>query len=51
MEAVKTLMETGLCAKSELSFWLLLQGIDSFKAREYWNTDTNGCTIPPDYEE
>jgi uncharacterized protein DUF1353 len=51
MEAVKTLMETGFCAKSELSFWLLFQGIDSFKAREYWNTNTNGCTLPPDYEE
>jgi hypothetical protein len=51
MEAVKTLMETNYCAKSELSFWLLFQGIDSFKAREYWNTNTNGCTLPPDYEE
>jgi hypothetical protein len=34
-----------------LSFWLLFQGIDSASARNYWNTDTNGCTLPPDYEE
>ena len=51
MEAVKALMETGFCARSELSFWLLFQGIDSFKAREYWSTNTGGCTLPPDYEE
>ena len=51
MEGVKTLMETGVCLKSELSFWLLFQGIDSASARNYWNTDTNGCTLPPDYEE
>jgi hypothetical protein len=51
MEGVKTLMETGVCVKSELSFWLLFQGIDSSSAREYWNTNTAGCTLPPDYEE
>jgi hypothetical protein len=51
MEAVKALMETGICVKSELSFWLLFQGIDSATAREYWATDTGGCTLPPDYEE
>jgi Protein of unknown function (DUF1353) len=51
MEAVKTLMETGVCAKSELSFWLLFQGIDSASARAYWAADPGGCTLPPDYEE
>ena len=51
MEAVKTLMETGVCVKSELSFWLLFQGIDSASARAYWAADTGGCTLPPDYEE
>jgi len=51
MEAIKTLMETGICPKSEWTFWALYQGISSDKAREYWDTDTGGCTLPPDLQE
>ena len=51
MEAIKTLMETGICPKSEWTFWALYQGISSDKAREYWDTDTGGCTLTPDFQE
>lgn len=51
MEALKTLMETGLSPKSEWTFWAIYQGINGSAARQYWTTHPSDCTLPPDLEE
>lgn len=45
MEAVKTLMVSGVCPLSELDFNLIYHGINSAFARDIWNS-TPGVTLP-----
>ena len=51
MEAVKTLMETGVCPLDRIAFRAIQGGIDSPVARIVWNLDAPICPIPPDAEE
>jgi hypothetical protein len=51
MEAVKTLMETGVCPLDRITFRAIQGGIDSPVARIVWDLDAPECPIPPDLEE
>jgi hypothetical protein len=47
MEGVKTLMESRLCPKESVTFWLLYQAISSGIAHGYWDRKPPKCTLPP----
>ena len=47
MEALKTLMETGIVTKNVLDFDLIYAGVSSPIAKGLWNTMPPTCPIPP----
>jgi hypothetical protein len=51
MEAVKTLMETGVCDRSDLTFRAIYLGISSPIARKLWDKQPPACPLPPDHAE
>jgi len=51
MEAVRTLMNMGLCPSSSVVFGMLSLGIDSIVARRLWNAQPPTCPLPPDSSE
>jgi hypothetical protein len=51
MEALKTMMESGLVQKDVVAFSAIYAAIDSFIARGYWNRNPPVCTIPADQPE
>src|SRR5262245_5953026 len=51
MEAVRTLMESGICPRSSIVFGMIHFGIDSVVARRLWNARPPACPLPPDSSE
>jgi hypothetical protein len=51
MEAVRTLMSTGICPTSSIVFGMIYLGIDSIIARRLWNARPTSCPLPPDTSE
>jgi hypothetical protein len=51
MEAVKTLMEIGICPRGDLTFRVIFAGINSNVARDIWNRQHPSCPLPPDAAE
>jgi hypothetical protein len=51
MEAVKTLMATGICPLDRVAFRAIQGGIDSPVARIVWDLEPAQCPIPPDHVE
>jgi hypothetical protein len=46
MEALRTLMDDGHVPRNAFSFWMLEIGINSFVARQLWDTEPEKCPIP-----
>jgi hypothetical protein len=47
MEALRTLMDDGYLPRDWRAFWLIEMGINSYVARELWQTMPDKCPIPP----
>lgn len=51
MEAVRTLMDMGLCPSSSIVFRMIYLGISSPFARRLWDAQIKDCPLPPDISE
>jgi len=51
MEAVRTLMDMGLCPNSSIVFRMIYLGISSPFARKLWDAQAKDCPLPPDISE
>jgi hypothetical protein len=47
MEALRTLMDDGTVPRNWFNFWMIETGINSFVARELWDTIPPKCPLPP----
>jgi hypothetical protein len=47
MEAIKTLMEDGVCPRDDLAFHGIYLGISSSIARQIWDKTDGGCPLRP----
>jgi hypothetical protein len=46
MEAMRTLIDEGYVKYSGFLFWMIETGIQSFVARELWDTIPKRCSLP-----